>query len=81
MFDKKEYLSDLICEGIDQTRGWFYTLTVLSTIIFNKPPAKNIMCSGLILAEDGKKMSKRLKNYPDHLKVIDTYVLMLFDYI
>ena len=47
-----------------QTRGWFYTLMVLSTALFNKPAFKNLVCNGLVLASDGKKMSKRLKNYP-----------------
>ena len=50
--------------GIDQTRGWFYTLMVLSTALFDKPAFKSLVCNGLVLAEDGKKMSKRLKNYP-----------------
>ena len=52
------------CTGIDQTRGWFYTLMVLSTALFDKPAFKSLVCNGLILAEDGKKMSKRLRNYP-----------------
>ena len=52
------------CAGQDQTRGWFYTLMVLSTALFNKPAFKNLVCNGLVLADDGKKMSKRLKNYP-----------------
>jgi isoleucyl-tRNA synthetase len=57
--------ADFIAEGLDQTRGWFYTLMVLSTALFDKPAFKNLICNGIILAEDGKKMSKRLKNYPD----------------
>jgi len=61
--------ADFIAEGLDQTRGWFYTLTVLSTALFNKPAFKNCIVNGLILAEDGKKMSKRLKNYPDPSEV------------
>lgn len=51
-------------EGLDQTRGWFYTLMVLSTALFDKPAFKHLVCNGLVLAADGKKMSKRLKNYP-----------------
>jgi hypothetical protein len=51
-----------------QTRGWFYTLMVLSTALFGKPAFKNLVCNGLVLAEDGKKMSKRLKNYPDPVR-------------
>ena len=50
--------------GLDQTRGWFYTLMVLSTALFGKPAFRNLVCNGLVLAADGKKMSKRLKNYP-----------------
>ena len=63
--------ADFIAEGLDQTRGWFYTLTVLSTALFQKPAFKNVIVNGIILAEDGNKMSKRLKNYPDPEKVID----------
>lgn len=47
-----------------QTRGWFYTLTVLGAALFDKPAFKNLIVNGLVLASDGKKMSKRLKNYP-----------------
>lgn len=50
--------------GLDQTRGWFYTLMVLSTLLFDQPAFQNLVCNGLVLAADGKKMSKRLKNYP-----------------
>jgi isoleucyl-tRNA synthetase len=57
--------ADFIAEGLDQTRGWFYTLMVLSTALFKKPAFKNVVVNGLVLAEDGRKMSKRLKNYPD----------------
>jgi isoleucyl-tRNA synthetase len=65
--------ADFIAEGLDQTRGWFYTLLVLSTHLFNRPPFKNVIVNGLVLAEDGRKMSKRLKNYPDPRDIIDTY--------
>lgn len=65
--------ADFIAEGLDQTRGWFYTLHVLSTALFNKPAFKNVIVNGIILAEDGNKMSKRLKNYPDPSKVINEY--------
>ena len=65
--------ADFIAEGLDQTRGWFYTLLVLGTLLFGKAPYKNVVVNGLVLAEDGKKMSKRLKNYPDPKHVIDTY--------
>ncbi|KAF3489451.1 hypothetical protein F2Q69_00057198 [Brassica cretica] len=59
--------------GLDQTRGWFYTLMVLSTALFGKPAFRNLICNGLVLAEDGKKMSKSEKNYPPPLEVIDEY--------
>lgn len=62
-----------IAEGLDQTRGWFYTLMVLSTALFKKPAFRNVVVNGLVLAEDGHKMSKRLKNYPDPLHVIHEY--------
>lgn len=65
--------ADFIAEGIDQTRGWFYTLLVLSTSLFKMEPFKNVIVNGLVLAEDGKKMSKRLKNYPDPLDIINEY--------
>ncbi len=57
--------ADFIAEGLDQTRGWFYTLTVLSVALFDKPAFKNVVVNGILLAEDGNKMSKRLKNYPE----------------
>lgn len=65
--------ADFIAEGIDQTRGWFYTLLVISTALFNKAPFKNLIANGLVLAADGQKMSKRKKNYPDPLKVVEKY--------
>jgi isoleucyl-tRNA synthetase len=73
-FENKEvfeqgFPAEFIAEGLDQTRGWFYTLTVLSTALFDKPAFKNVIVNGIVNAEDGKKMSKRLKNYtaPDEL--------------
>ncbi len=65
--------ADFIAEGIDQTRGWFYTLTILSTALFKKPAFKNVIVNGIILTEDGNKMSKKLKNYPDPEIVIDKF--------
>ena len=62
--------ADFIAEGLDQTRGWFYTLTVLSTALFNCPAFKHCVVNGIVLAEDGKKMSKRLKNYPEPTEVV-----------
>jgi isoleucyl-tRNA synthetase len=70
---EKSFPADFIAEGIDQTRGWFYTLMILSTALFNKPAFKNVVVNGLVLASDGKKMSKRLKNYPDPMIVVNTY--------
>jgi len=69
-FDKR-YPADFIGEGLDQTRGWFYTLNVIATAIRNQNPYKNLIVNGLVLASDGKKMSKRLKNYPDPMEVIN----------
>ncbi|HBC86617.1 MAG TPA: isoleucine--tRNA ligase [Lentisphaeria bacterium] len=65
--------ADFIAEGLDQTRGWFYTLVVLSAALFDKSAFKNVVVNGLILAEDGQKMSKRKKNYPDPKQIIDSY--------
>lgn len=65
--------ADFIAEGLDQTRGWFYTLLVQGVALFDKSPFKNVVVNGLILAEDGKKMSKSLKNYPELLPTIDKY--------
>ncbi|NBW83485.1 isoleucine--tRNA ligase, partial [bacterium] len=69
----KHFPADFICEGLDQTRGWFYTLNVLSTALFNKPPFKNVVVNGLVLAADGRKMSKSLKNYPDPMGTLDEF--------
>jgi isoleucyl-tRNA synthetase len=65
--------ADFIAEGLDQTRGWFYTLHVLAGALFQRPAFKNVIVNGLILAADGKKMSKRLKNYPNPNDVIDNF--------
>lgn len=70
---EQNFPADFIAEGLDQTRGWFYTLTVLSTALFNQPAFKNVVVNGLVLAENGTKMSKRLKNYPDPVEVIHHY--------
>jgi isoleucyl-tRNA synthetase len=70
---KETFPGDFIAEGIDQTRGWFYTLVVLGTHLFGKLPFQNCVVNGIVLAEDGKKMSKRLKNYPDPTLVLDRY--------
>ncbi len=62
-----------IAEGLDQTRGWFYSLLVLGVGLFGKSPYRNVIVNGIVLAEDGAKMSKRLKNYPDPLEVVEKY--------
>lgn len=77
-FENKEkfessFPADFIAEGLDQTRGWFYTLSILGTALFDKIPFKNVIVNGILLAEDGNKMSKRLKNYPDPNEVLDKY--------
>ncbi|KAL2869337.1 isoleucine--tRNA ligase ILS1 [Aspergillus lucknowensis] len=77
-FENKDHFEDgfpgdFIAEGLDQTRGWFYTLTVIGTHLFGKLPFKNCVVNGIVLAEDGKKMSKRLKNYPDPSLIMDRY--------
>lgn len=72
-FTEKTFPADFIAEGVDQTRGWFYTLMVLSTALFGKNAFKNVISNGILLAEDGNKMSKRLKNYPEPSHVIRKY--------
>ncbi|NGX61870.1 MAG: Isoleucine--tRNA ligase [Chlamydiae bacterium] len=77
-FENKElteenFPADFIAEGVDQTRGWFYTLTVLAVSLFNKPAFKNVIANGILLAEDGNKMSKRLKNYPEPEIIVNRY--------
>lgn len=74
-FENKQWFenhfpADFIVEAMDQTRGWFYTLTVLSTALHNRPAFKNCICTGLLMAEGGQKLSKRLKNYPDPNEVL-----------
>jgi isoleucyl-tRNA synthetase/bisphosphoglycerate-dependent phosphoglycerate mutase len=64
---------DFIAEGIDQCRAWFYTLMALSTALFGKTPFKNVVVNGIVLAEDGKKMSKKLKNYPEPMEIVEKY--------
>jgi isoleucyl-tRNA synthetase len=77
-FENKEYFdshfpADFISEGLDQTRGWFYTLTVLAAALFDKPAFKNCIVNGLVLASDGKKMSKSLRNYTDPAEAVDQF--------
>jgi isoleucyl-tRNA synthetase len=70
---EKNFPAEFIAEGTDQCRAWFYYLHVLSTSIMKKSAFKNVIVNGIVLAEDGKKMSKRLKNYPDPMIMFDQY--------
>lgn len=70
---EKSFPAEFIAEGADQTRAWFYYLHVISTAIMEKPAYKNVIVNGIVLAEDGKKMSKRLQNYPDPMEMFDKY--------
>jgi isoleucyl-tRNA synthetase len=70
---EENFPADFIAEGLDQTRGWFYTLVVLGAALFDKPAFQNVVVNGLVLAEDGQKMSKRKKNYPDTKHIFDKY--------
>jgi len=70
---EKNFPANFIAEGLDQTRGWFYTLHVLANALFKKPAFQNVIVNGIVLAENGQKMSKRLKNYPDPNEVLNKY--------
>jgi isoleucyl-tRNA synthetase len=77
-FENKErfeanFPGDFIVEYVAQTRGWFYTLMVLSTALFDRAPFRNCICHGVVLGDDHQKMSKRLKNYPDPTEVFETF--------
>ena len=77
-FENKEefesaFPAQFIAEGLDQTRGWFYTLLVLGVHLFDKAPFQNVIVNGIVLASDGKKMSKRLKNYPEPGIILDEF--------
>ncbi|MBN1970501.1 MAG: isoleucine--tRNA ligase [Candidatus Delongbacteria bacterium] len=77
-FENKErfennFPCDFIAEGIDQTRGWFNKLHVLSTALFDKPAFKNVIVNGTVLAEDGSKMSKSKRNFPPVTEILDKY--------
>ncbi len=71
-FEKGLFPAQFIAEGLDQTRGWFYSLIVLGTALFGKSPFENVIVNGTVLAEDGRKMSKSLQNYPDPMEVAHT---------
>ena len=68
-----DFPADFIAEGIDQTRGWFYSLLVLSTALFGKSSYQSVVVNGTILAENGQKMSKKLRNYPDPMDIVHKY--------
>ncbi|MGB1685574.1 MAG: isoleucine--tRNA ligase, partial [Pseudomonadales bacterium] len=72
LFDKG-FPAEFIAEGLDQTRGWFYTLIVLGTALFGTSPFKNVIVNGIVMAEDGKKMSKSLRNYTPPDGLMETY--------
>ena len=77
-FENKEYFEqhfpcDYVVEYIGQTRGWFYTLHIMATALFDKPAFKNVICHGIVLGSDGQKMSKHLRNYPDVNGVFDKF--------
>jgi isoleucyl-tRNA synthetase len=70
---KAGFPAEFIAEGLDQTRGWFYTLTVLAAALYDKPAFRNVIVNGMVMAEDGKKMSKRLRNYTPPDELMETY--------
>lgn len=77
-FENKDWFEshfpgDFIVEYVAQTRGWFYTLMVMSTALFDKAPFRSVICHGVVLDENKQKLSKRLKNYPDPIEVFNTY--------
>ena len=68
--ENKAFPADFIAEGVDQTRGWFYTLHAIATMVFDRPAYKNVVSNGMVLDKDGKKMSKRLGNAIDPFDTI-----------
>ena len=68
---EQRFPADFVCEALDQTRGWFYSLIAVSTLLFDRSPYRNVVCLGLILDEDGRKMSKSLGNTVEPWDVID----------
>ncbi len=69
---ENHFPADFIVEYVAQTRGWFYTLVVLGTALFDRPPFRNVICHGVVLDENGQKLSKKLRNYPDPEEVCET---------
>ncbi len=77
-FENKEYFEqhfpgDYVVEYIGQTRGWFYTMNIMATALFDRPAFENVICHGIVLGDDGQKMSKHLRNYPDVNGVFNEY--------
>lgn len=70
---ERNFPADFICEGQDQTRGWFYTLVIIAAALFEKPAFYHCIVNGIVLASDGKKMSKSERNYTDPLEIVDKY--------
>ncbi|OMI37675.1 isoleucine--tRNA ligase [Streptomyces sparsogenes] len=70
---EKRYPAQFVCEAIDQTRGWFYTLMAVGTLVFDKSSYENVVCLGHILAEDGRKMSKHLGNILEPIPLMDQH--------
>lgn len=70
---ERRFPADFIAEGLDQTRGWFYTLLILSTALRDEAPFQNCVVTGMVLAEDGRRMSKSQKNYPDPIHVLNDH--------
>jgi len=70
---RASYPADFICEAIDQTRGWFYTLMVIGTLVFDQSPYRNVVCLGHIVAEDGRKMSKHLGNILEPMPLLEQH--------
>ncbi len=71
--ENKDFPADFIAEGVDQTRGWFYTLHAISTLVFDKVAYKNVVSNGLVLDKNGQKMSKRLGNAADPFETLSEY--------
>ncbi len=69
----KTITADMVAEGLDQTRGWFYHMLIMSVALFDKKPFDNVMVNGLLLAEDGRKMSKSLNNFPDMMPIVEKF--------
>ncbi|XVF20773.1 hypothetical protein REPUB_Repub12eG0032100 [Reevesia pubescens] len=70
---EQNFSRHFVAEGIDQSRGWFYTSMVLSTALFGKPAFRNLICNEIVHYENGKKVSKSLRNYPSPSQVINNY--------